>query len=241
MSIDPLHQFLISPLIPISLFGIDFSFTNSSLFMLLVTGAILGLFYKGLQAAELRPGRLQMTTELLFSFMHNTLESSAGKEGLAYFPLIFSVFLFVLFGNLFGMVPGGFTFTSHIVVTFAMALFLFVIITILGIKKQGLGFFKRFLPEGVPWLIIPLIVPVEILSYLFRPISLSIRLFANMLAGHIILKIFAGFTIMMGFLGFLPLGLNIVFVGFEFFVAALQAYIFTILSCAYLNDALHSH
>ncbi|MCP4922524.1 MAG: F0F1 ATP synthase subunit A, partial [bacterium] len=205
------------------------------------TATVLGLFHFGLKAAQLRPGRIQMTTEFLFSFVRNTLESSVGKEGLAHFPLIFSIFLFVLFGNLFGMIPGGFTFTSHIVVTFALALFIFIIITGIAISQQGFGFFKRFLPEGVPWPIIPIIIPVEILSYVFRPVSLSIRLFANMLAGHIILKIFAGFTIMMGFFGFLPLALNVVFIGFEFFVAALQAYIFTILSCAYLNDALQSH
>jgi F-type H+-transporting ATPase subunit a len=209
--------------------------------MIIITSSIIALFYRGLRLAQLCPGRLQMTAELLFSFTHDTLKSSAGKESLNHFPLIFSVFLFVLFSNIFGMIPGGFTVTSHIIVTFAIAFLLFVIITIVGFQKQGLSFFKRFLPSGVPWLIIPMIVPVEILSYIFRPISLSIRLFANMLAGHIILKIFAGFTIMMGFFGFLPLGLNIIFVGFEFFVAALQAYIFTILSCAYLNDALHSH
>jgi F-type H+-transporting ATPase subunit a len=241
MNVDPLHQFLITPIISLSLFGIDLSFTNSSAFMLLATATVLGLFYLGLKAAKLRPGRIQMLTELLFSFVHDTLENSVGKKGLTHFPLIFSLFLFVLFGNLFGMIPGGFTFTSHIVVTFALALVVFVIITGIAIAQQGFSFFHRFLPEGVPWPIVPIIIPVEILSYVFRPVSLSIRLFANMLAGHIILKIFAGFTTMMGLLGVLPLALNIVFIGFEFFVAALQAYIFTILSCAYLNDALQSH
>ena len=139
------------------------------------------------------------------------------------------------------MIPGSFTFTSHIIVTFAMALVIFTIITVVGLCKHGMSFFHRFLPSGIPALMIPLIVPVEILSYIFRPISLAVRLFANMLAGHMILKIFAGFTIMMGLFGCVPLLVNTIFIGFEFFVAALQAYIFTILSCAYLNDALQSH
>lgn len=241
MNVDPLHQFLIVPILPLSLFDIDLSFTNSSVFMVLATSIILILFYAGLISANLRPGRIQMITEILFGFIKNTVENTVGKEGVPYFPFMFSIFLLILLGNLLGAIPGSFTFTSHIIVTWTLGATPFLTFTCIAISRQGLGFFHRFLPKGIPWIMIPLIVPVEIISYCFRPISLSIRLFANMLAGHMILKIFAGFTIMMGIFGFLPLALNSIFIGFELFVAVLQAYIFTILSCAYLNDALQSH
>merc|ERR1712110_370669 len=232
MNVDPLHQFLIHP---------DISFTNSSLFMVLTIFCIFIFFYFVLKSPDLLPGRLQMLAELLFSFIRDTVKGSLGKEGMSHFPFIFSIFLFILLGNLFGMIPFAFTFTSHIIVTFSLAIVVFVISLIVEINHKGIGFFSRFLPSGVPALMIPVIVPVEIISFVFRPVSLSVRLFANMLAGHIILKIFAGCTVMMGILGVIPLALNVVFMGFECFVAILQAYIFTVLSCAYLNDALNSH
>jgi len=241
MNVDPLHQFLISPIISLSVFGVNISFTNSSLFMVLSVLIIFVLFYLFMKTSDLLPGRLQMMLEVVFSFVHDTVKGSVGKEGMVHFPFILSIFLFILLGNLFGMIPFAFTFTSHIVVTFSLAMVVFFIALSVEISYKGVGFFSRFLPGGVPALMIPVIVPVEILSFVFRPISLSVRLFANMLAGHIILKIFAGCTVMMGFLGFVPLAFNVVFMGFECFVAVLQAYIFTVLSCAYLTDAMHSH
>jgi F-type H+-transporting ATPase subunit a len=241
MNVDPLHQFLINPILSFSVSGINLSFTNSALFMTLVVSVIFILFYLTLNSYKVTPGRLQMCVELVFSFVRDTVKSSIGKEGMVHFPLILSIFLFILLGNLFGMIPFAFTFTSHIAVTFSLALVVFIVALGVDISHKGMGFFGRFLPPGVPALMIPVIVPVEVLSFVFRPISLSVRLFANMLAGHIILKIFAGCTVMMGFFGFIPLAFNVVFMGFECFVAVLQAYIFTVLSCAYLNDALHSH
>jgi len=228
MNVDPLHQFLIHPII--------------SLFMVLTIFCIFIFFYFVLKSPDLLPGRLQMLAELLFSFIRDTVKGSLGKEGMSHFPFIFSIFLFILLGNLFGMIPYAFTFTSHIIVTFSLAIVVFITALKVELSYKGLGgFFHRFLPSGVPSLMIPVIVPVEIISFVFRPVSLSVRLFANMLAGHIILKIFAGCTVMMGIFGFIPLALNVVFMGFECFVAILQAYIFTILSCAYLNDAVQSH
>jgi len=241
MNVDPLHQFLIQPIKSFVINGIDLSFTNSSLFMVLSILSIFVLFYLTLKASDILPGRLQMLVEIVFSFVLDTVKGSLGKEGMSHFPLILSIFLFVLFGNLFGMIPFAFTFTSHIVVTFSLAILVFMIALKVEISHKGAGFFGRFLPAGVPLLMVPVIVPVEIISFVFRPVSLSVRLFANMLASHIILKIFAGCTVMMGFFGFIPLALNVVFMGFECFVAILQAYIFTILSCAYINDALQSH
>jgi len=241
MQLDPLHQFLIKPIMPFSVSGIDLSFTNSSVFMLLSVISIVTLFFLALRAPKLCPGRIQMITEILFLFVRDTLESCVGKRGFVHFPLILSLFLFILCGNIFGLLPGAFTFTSHIIVTGFLAFVVFTIVIVVSFSHQGLGFFKRFLPPGVPAAIIPLIIPIEIISYLIRPFTLSIRLFANMLAGHMILKIFASFIVMMGFWGILPLALNVAFIGFECFVAVLQAYIFTILSCAYLNDALESH
>jgi F-type H+-transporting ATPase subunit a len=241
MNVDPLHQFLISPIISLSIFGVNISFTNSSLFMVLSVSVICLLFCLALRSSDIFPGRVKMSIEIVFSFIRDTVKGSLGKEGMVHFPLILSIFLFILFGNLFGMIPFAFTFTSHIIVTFSLAIVVFLVSLIVEVKHKGIGFFSRFLPSGVPALMIPVIVPVEVLSFVFRPISLSVRLFANMLAGHIILKIFAGCTIMMGILGVIPLALNVVFMGFECFVAILQAYIFTILSCAYLNDALNSH
>lgn len=245
---DPLHQFMIQKLIPIKIGSIDLSFTNSSLFMALTVGLVLYITIRGSRKAELVPNRFQSFVEVLYHFVEDMLQQTIGSEGRQFFPLVFAIFSLVLFGNLFGMMPGGFTFTSHIIVTFALALFVFSIALYAGISRFGLGFFKRFLPEGVPWPIIPIIVPVEVISYFFRPISLSVRLFANMMAGHVVLKIFASMCIMLGAiggaasaLGLLSFLMTVLFTGFEIFVACLQAYIFSILSCVYIQDALHTH
>lgn len=239
---DPLHQFLIKPLIPIQLGGLDLSFTNSSLAMIIATFVIILICDFGTQKKLLVPSRLQSFAEVAFDFINATVLENIGEEGRKYFPFIFSIALFIFFGNFLGMIPYAFTFTSHIIVTFAMAVSIYSLVMYLSLSKFGWGFFKRFVPQGVPWPIIPILVPVEIISYFFRPISLSVRLFANMMAGHILLKIIAGFCILLGLKGILlPLIFNTVFIGFEFFVAGLQAYIFTILSCVYIQDALHSH
>jgi len=240
---SPLHQFLIKEIVPIHIGGINLSFTNSALFMVLSTATILLFFNLGIQKRQMIPNRFQSMVELSYDFISSLVEDNVGSEGKKYFPLVLSIFLFVLFGNLFGMLPYAFTYTSHIIVTFSLAAFIFVVVTFIGLSKFRWAFFKRFMPEGAPLAIAPLLIPVELLSYLFRPISLSVRLFANMLAGHVILKMFAAFTVMLGlkYGGIAPLLFDVVFVAFEFFIALLQAYIFTILTCIYLHDALHLH
>ena len=238
---DPLHQFLIQKIIPIDILGIDISFTNSALFMLIATLLVMGFQYFGIRYKLLVPSRLQSMVELSYEFIANMVKETAGRDGIQYFPFVFSIFMFVLLGNLLGLIPYGFTYTSHIVVTFALAMLVFITVTVIGFMKHGLGFFRLFCPEGTPLIIAPILVPIEIITYLIRPITLSVRLFANMLVGHILLKLFAGFTIALGLAGIVPLGFNVVFIGFEFFVAGIQAYIFTILTCLYLHDALHLH
>ena len=232
---------MIKPFIPIHIGSVDLSFTNASLSMVMTTLLIGGLFYAGTFKKRLIPARLQSLAELIYEFINSVILQTIGEEGRKYFPFILSLFLFIFFGNLLGMIPYNFTFTSHIIVTFALAMLIYTLVLFVALSKFGLSFFKRFIPEGVPWPIIPIIVPVEIISFFFRPISLAVRLFANMMAGHVLLKIFAGFCLMMGFFGILPIAFNVVFIGFEIFVAGLQAYIFTILSCVYIQDALHSH
>ncbi|MFN7709899.1 MAG: F0F1 ATP synthase subunit A [Holosporales bacterium] len=238
---NPLSQFTIKPLIPIEIAGYDVSFTNSSLAMVLTTLLILTLQYFSVRGNRIIPNRLQASIETLYSFVANILQESAGKQGMKYFPFVFSIFLFILFGNLLGMVPYSFTFTSHIIVTFALALFVFISVTLIGLVRHGLKFFSLFFPSGVPLAVAPILIPIEIISYLARPVTLSVRLFANMMAGHIFLKIFAGFTVSLGLWGIAPLAFNVVFTGFEFFVAMLQAYVFTVLTCIYLHDAIHLH
>lgn len=237
----PLEQFLIKPIIPIHVGGLDISFTNSSLFMMIAVFGVMAFQLWGTREAALIPGRLQSMVEMSYEFISDMLKETIGKEGVQFFPLIFSLFMFLLFANLLGMVPSFFTVTSHIIVTFALALMIFITVTIVGFVVNGKKFFRTFLPEGTPLAIAPILIPIEIISYCMRPVTLSVRLFANMLAGHVILKVFAGFTIALGFLGVAPVALNIAVTGFEFFVAVIQAYIFTILSCLYLHDALHMH
>lgn len=237
---SPLAQFEIHPLLPIHLGGYDLSFTNSSL-MMAIAIALIGLFmHLGGRKQALVPGRLQATNEMLVEFVRGIASDNAGHEALKYFPLIFTLFIFILFCNLLGMVPASFTATSHLVVTFAMAATAFLAITLIGFIRHGAHFLSLFLPSGTPLWMAPFMILIELVSYLSRPISLSIRLAANMMAGHLLLKIIAGF-VAIGLLGVLPFVFLVVFTGFEIFIACLHAYIFTLLTCIYLNDALHLH
>jgi len=209
--------------------------------MVLSTATILLFLSFGIRKRQMVPNRFQSMVELSYDFIANLVEENVGAGGKKYFPLILSIFLFVLFGNLFGMIPYAFTYTSHIIVTFSLAALVFITVTLIALIKFRWAFFRRFMPENVPLIIAPLLIPVELLSYLFRPVSLSVRLFANMLAGHVIIKMFAAFAVMLGVFGFAPLIFDALFIAFEFFIACLQAYIFTILTCIYLHDALHLH
>jgi F-type H+-transporting ATPase subunit a len=242
--IDPIHQFEISTLVPLGNTG--FGLTNSGLFMLVAAGLITLLMVWGMRRRELIPGRLQGVAEMSYEFVASTVQSTAGREGMQFFPLVFSLFMFVLVLNLLGLMPGGFTVTSHIIVTFALALLVILTVIIVGFAKNGLGFLKLFAPSGIPIYVLPIITVIEVVSFLARPVSLSMRLFANMMAGHIALKLFAGFVVTLASLGFvgwfgavLPLGIAVALTALEFLVAFIQAYVFTILTCIYLNDALH--
>ncbi len=245
---SPVEQFTIKALYSLSLFGYDISFTNSSLFMVLAVLLSSGFLFFAMRPASIVPGRLQGLAEIMYEFVANILDSNVGKEGKPYFPFIFTLFLFILFSNLLGLIPYSYTVTSQIVVTFAMAFTIFIAVTLIGILKHGLHFFSFFVPSAAPKALLPLIVLIEVISYLIRPVSLSVRLFANMLAGHTMLKVFAGLAVMMtGAGGFLmvgsplPLLVIVALTGLELLVAMLQAYVFTILTCMYLNDALHLH
>lgn len=239
---SPLHQFEINRLININLFGYDVSFTNSALFMTIAVLLMTILFGLSVRKTDLIPSRLQAFAEISYKTIADMIEANVGLDGLKYAPLVFGVFFFVLGGNLIGMVPYTFTYTSHIIVTFGLAFIVILFVTILGFFKHGLHFLKFFVPDGVPMFLTPIVVPIEIISYLSRPLSLAIRLFANMMAGHTMLKVFAGFSVSLGIMAcWLPLVVNIALTGFEIMVACLQAYVFTILTCIYLNDALHMH
>lgn len=238
---DPLRQFVVRPLIDIQAFGLDLSFTNASLFMLLAVIIPVIFFSLTLRPQRFIPGRLQCFGEIIYDFFVHLLDRTNGERGKPFFPFIFSIFIFVLMGNMLGMLPYAFTFTSQIVVTFGLAMLVFCVVTIAGIIKHKGKFFSLFFPKGAPLMLAPILIPIELLSYLSRPISLSIRLFANMMAGHTMLKVFAGFTVALGFLGVAPLAVNIALTAFECLVALLQAYVFTILTCLYLHDALYLH
>jgi F-type H+-transporting ATPase subunit a len=249
LKLDPLHQFNIVPILDIRIAGYDVSFSNSALFMAVAVALIYGLLMVGMRKRALVPGRLQAAAEMFYEFVAGMVRDNAGADAKPYFPFVFSLFMFILFGNLLGMIPYTFTFTSHIIVTFALAATVIVFVTALGLIKHGLHFFSYFLPHGAPLWLAPILIPIEVISYLTRPISLSIRLFANMMAGHTMLKVFAGFTALLiyalgglGFaIGILPVVLNIALTGFEILVALLQAYVFSILTCLYIRDALHLH
>ena len=237
----PLEQFLIKPLIEIKVGGVDLSFTNSALFMTIAVVVICLFLTLSMGRKSAVPGRWQSMAEMSYEFVANLIRETIGAEGRKYFPIIFTLFMFILFGNLLGMVPYSFTFTSHIAVTFAMALVVFMFVTILAIVKHGVHFFSFFVPPGAPKAMWPLLIPIEVISYLSRPISLSVRLFANMLAGHTLLKVFAGFVVALGAAGIVPLAFIVALTGLEILIAFLQAYVFTILTCLYINDALHLH
>lgn len=238
---SPLAQFEIKTWVLVELGNFDVSFTNSSAFMVATVVGVSAFLLLGMRRGALVPGRWQSMAELSYVFIANLLKDTVGPEGRPYFPFIFTIFMFVLFGNLWGMVPYSFTFTSHIIVTFTMALFIFIGVTLIAIAKHKLHFFSFFMPPGVPMYMAPLLIPIEIISYLSRPISLSVRLFANMLAGHTLMKVFAGFIVALGAAGAAPWLFVVALTGLEIVIAFLQAFVFTILTCLYLNDALHLH
>ena len=238
---SPLSQFEIKRWVPIEIGDVDVSLTNSAAFMVLTVVAIGVFLILGMRRPAMVPGRWQSMVELSYVFIANLVKDTVGTEGRPYFPFIFTVFMFVLVGNLIGMVPYGFTFTSHIIVTFTMAIVVFLGVTVIALIKHKMHFFTFFMPPGVPLIMAPLLVPIEIISYLSRPMSLSVRLFANMLAGHTLLKVFAGFVVALGLFGVFPLAFVVVLTGLEIVIAFLQAFVFTILTCLYLNDALHLH
>ena len=245
---SPLEQFELSLLIPIRLGNFNIPFTNSSLFMLLSCGLVVALISLSTKNATLIPSRWQSVTEMLYDFVGNLISENIGKEGVKYFPLIFCLFTFLLFCNLLGMIPYSFTVTSHLIVTFGLGCSLFIGTTIIGFQKHGLHFFSMLLPEGCPGWLAPALVVIELISYVSKPLSLSIRLFANMMAGHTLLKIIAGFgwsLFALGGLaslgGFVPVILLIALMGLEFGVAMVQAYVFTLLFCTFLNDSIHLH
>jgi F-type H+-transporting ATPase subunit a len=242
MAHSPLDQFKIKEIANIELFGHEIILTNSSLFMILASLFILFYFILAFRQSKIIPTRLQISGELIYSLIIDTVNQNIGAKGKKFVPLIFTLFMFIITCNLFGMIPYGFTVTSHISVTFALAIMVFLLVTLLGFALHGLHFFSLFLPKGTPWWLAPLMVVIELFTYLARPISLSLRLTANMVAGHVLLKVIAGFVVSMAiYLKIFPIPFISVLIGFEIFVAILQAYIFTILSCVYLNDAINLH
>lgn len=246
MADDPIKQFEIYDIVPIGIGDLDLSFTNSSLFMVATLATSTGFLYLATSGRALIPTRIQSIGEVAYEFVAGMLRDATGSDGMRFFPLVFSLFMFILVANLFGMVPYFFTVTSHIIVTFALAMLVMGTVVIYGFMKHGLGFLKLFVPHGVPGALVPLVTLIEVISFLSRPISLSVRLFANMLAGHITLKVFAGFIVSMSAVGtvgiigsILPLFMTIAMTALEFLVSFLQAYVFAVLTCMYLNDALH--
>ena len=243
MALNPMHQFEVYRLGPeINLGPANLSFTNASLFMVISAITILFFLFFGTKKKSLVPSKIQLVTEMTYSFIAKMINDTAGSAAKPFFPFIFTLFMFVLFCNMVGMLPYSFTVTSHIIVTFALAAIVFIGVTIIGFVKHGIKYLELFVPKGVPFVLLPLIVIIEIISYLSRPVSLSVRLFANMMAGHTMLKVFGGFVISLGLLGgWLPLSFSVALTGLEILVAFLQAYVFAILTCIYLNDALNLH
>jgi F-type H+-transporting ATPase subunit a len=244
MALDPIHQFQLEPLFKIGQIG-DHAiyFTNSSAYMFLAVALISLLMIGGVARKQLVPGRFQSIAEITYEFVASTIRSTAGSEGMKFFPLILSLFMFICVSNLVGIIPYAFTVSSHIIVTVALALLVFFTVLIYGFYKNGLKFFKIFLPSGIPIFILPLVIFIEVFSFLLRPVSHSVRLFANMLAGHIALKVFAGFVASLGTIGWIsgvmPLALTVALTALELLVAFLQAYVFAILTCIYLSEAIH--
>ncbi|MFV0294983.1 MAG: F0F1 ATP synthase subunit A [Hyphomicrobiaceae bacterium] len=240
----PIEQFHQKTIVPLSVGGVDASFTNASLFMVLATVLAAGYMVFAMKSRSLVPSRSQSVAEILYEFVASTLRDAAGPESMKFFPFVFSLFMFVLLCNLMGLIPGGYTVTSQIIVTGALALLVIGVVIVYGFMKHGLGFLKLFVPDVPPVLLI-LLIPVEVISFLSRPLSLSVRLFANMLAGHIALKIFAGFVASLlaagawSIIAPLPFLMTVALTALELLVAALQAYVFAVLTCVYLNDAIH--
>jgi F-type H+-transporting ATPase subunit a len=247
MTVDPIHQFAIQDIAPLfTIGGRHFAFTNSALYMFIIVILVSALMIAATMPRAIVPGRLQSAAEMSYEFVANTVRSSAGTEGMKFFPFVFTLFMFVLFANMIGLIPYSFTVTSQLIITATLALVVFFIVVIYGFWRNGFKFLNLFVPKGVPVYILPAIVVIEILSFMSRPISHSVRLFANMLAGHITLQVFAGFIIMLagfGVVGWfgaaLPFVLVVMLIALEFLVAFLQAYVFAILTCIYLNDAIH--
>lgn len=238
----PLEQFEVKPLIPIRLGELDVSFTNSSLFMVLAAAGATLFLVASMSGRALVPTRWQSLAEIFYEVIANMLRDNVGSAGRPYFPFIFTLFVFVLFCNVIGMVPGSFTVTSHLIVTFGLAAVVFIGVTVIGIWRHGFKFLSLFFPHGAPWWTAFILIPVELVSYLSRPVSLSVRLFANMTVGHVLLKVIAGFIALMGVVGgIVPFAFLIPLTALELGIAVLQAYIFTILTCVYLHDALHLH
>ena len=243
MATNPMHQFQVYRIGPeINVAGVDLSFTNASLFMLISAILITILLLFSTREKKLIPSKIQLISEMLYNFIAKMISDTAGKKAKPYFPFIFSLFIFILFCNMVGMLPYSFTVTSHIIVTLTFAIFIFIGVNILGFVIHGFKYLKIFVPSGVPVILLPMITIIEIISYLSRPLSLSVRLFANMMAGHTMLKVFGGFVISLGLIGgWLPLGFAVALTGLEILIAFLQAYVFAILTCIYLNDALNLH
>ena len=237
----PMEQFDINPLVQLNVNGYDISYTNSALFMTLAIVCTLGFFWFTTYKRSIVPNRAQAIGELIFEFVANMVKENVGQKGMKYFPFIFTLFLFILFGNVLGLLPYSFTFTSHIIVNAALAVFIFVAVTIIGFAAHGLGYLRLFCPDGTPLLVAIVLVPIEIMSYFIRPVSLSLRLFANMLAGHVLLKVLAGFVISLGVFGLVPFIAISAVTLLEIMVALIQAYVFALLSTIYLNDAINLH
>lgn len=238
---NPMEQFVIKPIIPLKIGDVDVSFTNSSLFMVIAVVACTAMFALCLRKRSLVPNAAQSLVESLYEFVHNLLKENVGMEGLKYFPFIFTVFTFVAFGNVLGLFPYAFTFTSHLTAVGCLSIIALLFNVCIGIKKKKIGWLRTFLPRGIPFALAPLIVPIEMISFLSKPFSLTVRLVANMTVGHIMLKIIAGFIVGLGVLGAVPLLFDSAIICFEIFISLLQAFIYTVLSCIYLGDAIHEH
>jgi F-type H+-transporting ATPase subunit a len=245
-SIDALGQFRLEP--ALGPLGAQFHFSQANLMMVIASVLVMALMWFGARPRAMVPGRLQSAAEMAYETVMSMCVDTIGSEGRAFFPFVFTLFFFILFGNLLGVWTYNFTFTSHIAVTLALTLVVFVLTTVVALMRHGWHFFSYFMPAGVPVALAPLLIPIEVLSYLSRIISLSVRLFANMMAGHVMLEVFGAFVVMLGgagLLGILPAGfafsVNVILIGFELLVAVLQAYVFAILTCIYLHDAVHLH
>ncbi len=245
---NPIKQFVIENKVDLSIGGIDVSFTNSALWMAI--GFVVSVTFLMIASSKksMVPGRIQILGEMLYMFIADMVRNTIGPKGTRYFPFVFTLFVFVLMGNMLGLMPYSFTYTSHLAVTGGLALLIFAMVIIFGLFNHGFKFFTLFAPPGVPWFIYPVLVPIEIVSFFVRPLTLAVRLFANMMAGHIMLKVVAGFaagTATMG-VGYLALGafpviINMMLIAFELLVAAIQAYVFAILTCVYLKDTVDLH